>query len=264
MSGQFQNVIVMGKSGAGKQPRVDLLTRTFGLKQLSTGDMFRRYLGLFNELGYEGDLSEFYNSSADKFISDEEIKTKLGIADRPAANDIVLGLKAKYYVNQGLFVPDPITNALLEAAFRAMNFRGAVLDGFPRTVSQARFLVELLEREGVQLDAVLLVENEDELIINRTMGRRICQTCGELFHMEFRPPPNAGDCDSPNPDCDIVRRSDDTLEGLKARLNEFHTKTEPAIDFLKEAGIPFYTVPGNLPTYAPEAVEASVRKVMGF
>ena len=259
-----QNIIVMGKSGSGKQPRADVLIRRFGLKQLSTGDIFRHYLGLFNDLEYEGDLKAFYNDEKDDFFSDDKIKNQLGLAGNPNGDAAVLGLKAKYYVNQGLFVPDRITNALFESAFRAMEFKGAVLDGFPRTVAQAEFLVDLVKKNGVKLDAVVLVENEDELIIKRTLGRRICRTCGELYHMEFRPPPEHGECNSPNPACDIVQRSDDNVDSLKKRLSEFREKALPAIEYLKEAGIPFYAVPGNLPTYAPEAVEASVSEIMGF
>lgn len=259
---QVDNIIVMGKSGAGKQPRVDVLTRRFGLKQLSTGDIFRTYLGLFNELGDESDLNLFYDLASDDFIPDEAIKNKLNITHWKDADGIVLGLKAKYYVNQGLFVPDRITNALFESAFQALEFRGAVLDGFPRTVDQARFLVELVKREGTRIDAILLVDNEDDLIIARTVGRRICRTCGELYHVEHRPPPMPGNCDFESANCKIIQRSDDTVQSLKARLNEFRTKTQPAIEYLREQNIPIYTAPGNLPTYAPEAVQASVFEVM--
>lgn len=263
MNTVFQNVIVMGKSGAGKQPRIDVLTRHFNLKQLSTGDIFRKYLGLFNELGDEGDLNRFYDSKRGDFIPDAAIKAALNIVNRDDADGIVLGLKAKYYVNQGLFVPDRITNALFESAFQALEFRGVALDGYPRTVNQAEFLIELIERENVAIDAIMLVENEDELIIARTLGRRICKTCGELFHLDYRPPPEERD-NTCQEKCNIIQRSDDNVDSLKARLNEFATKTQPAMDFLLEKGISLYRLPGNLPTYAPEAVEASVFEVMGL
>jgi adenylate kinase len=263
MNTTFQNIIVMGKSGAGKQPRIDVLTRNFNLQQLSTGDIFRKYLGLFNELGDEGDLNRFYDSAATDFIPDEEIKKELNISNWDDAEGIVLGLKAKYFVNQGLFVPDHITNALLESAFQALEYHGVVLDGFPRTVDQAEFLIKLAERENIKLDAIVLVENEDDLIIARTLGRRICKTCGELFHMDYRPPPEALD-NTCQEKCNIIKRSDDTVNSLKSRLNEFATKTQPAIEYLLEKGIPIYRAPGNLPTYAPEAVEASVFEIMGL
>ncbi len=263
MARHYDNIIVMGKSGAGKQPRIEVLTEAFGLKQLSTGDIFRTYLGRFNDLNYEGSLEPFYDSNTGSFIDDAEIKKTLGISDRSDADDIVLGLKAKYYVDQGLFVPDETTDALFESAFKALGYRGAVLDGFPRTMEQARFLRHLCEKHGVRLDAVLLVDNDDDAIIERTTGRRICKTCGEVFHVDFKPPPkNEDECDARPPDCNIVQRSDDTTESLKARLNEFQTKTRPAIDYLTELGIPLYTVPGNLPEFSPETVKASVFNAM--
>jgi adenylate kinase family enzyme len=80
MPGQFENIIVMGKSGAGKQPRIDVLTEAFGLKQLSTGDIFRKYLGLFNELGDESALERFYDCATDDFIPEGDIKQVLNIA----------------------------------------------------------------------------------------------------------------------------------------------------------------------------------------
>lgn len=262
MATPFSNIIVMGKSGAGKQPRIDVLIETFGLKQLSTGNIFRTYLGLFNDLGYDGDLERFYDTSSEDFIDDTAIKTALGIADRNNADAIILGLKARYYVNKGLFVPDKITNALFEAAFGSMGYRGAVLDGYPRTLAQARFLKELTDQHSTGLDAVLLVENDDENIIQRTVGRRICKTCGAVYHIEFKPPPESGCGGDKNKRCEIIQRSDDTVESLKTRLKEFHTKTRPAIDYLIEQHIPLYRVSGNLPNFSPEAVKANVLAAM--
>lgn len=262
MKRRFENIIVMGKSGAGKQPRINVLVRKFGLNQLSTGNIFRNYLGLFHDLGYQGDLALFFNPDADDFIPDEQIAGQLGIARRPDANDVVLGLKAEYYINQGLFVPDRITNALFESAFKAMGCKGAALDGYPRTMDQARFLVAIAKRNNAKLDAILLVENDDDAIIQRTLGRRICRKCGEVYHLEFRPPPASKTC-AQGGMCEIVQRDDDTLESLKVRLREFHEKAQPAIDYLVDEGIPLYKVSGNLPNYSPEAVEASVMEAMG-
>lgn len=262
MEQHFENIIVMGKSGAGKQPRIDILTENFGLKQLSTGDIFRSYLGLFNKLGFEGDLSRFYDPENKCFIPDDDIKKALGVSMKDNADDIVLGMKARYFVNRGLFVPDNITNALFESAFRAMGYRGAVLDGFPRTLAQARFLKTLADEHGAALDAILLVENDDELIIQRTIGRRICKNCGKVYHIEYNPPPEGGCGGDPDKACDVIQRSDDTEESLIARLAEFRTKALPAIDYLIEQGIPLCRVPGNLPVFSRAAVQASVFSAM--
>ncbi len=263
MANAFENIIVMGKSGAGKQPRIDVLTQSFGLKQLSTGNMFRTYLGLFNELGFGGALNAFYDPEKERFISDAEITEALDLSGKDHADDVVLGMKAKYFINRGLFVPDCITNALFESAFRAMGYRGTVLDGFPRTLEQAKFLKNLADEHQVRLDAILLVENDDDAIVARTAGRRICRSCGEVFHLEHRPPPEERMYTCKD-ECDIVQRSDDTIDSLKARLKEFHTKAQPALDYLSETGIPLYKVSGNLPVFSPEAIKASVFEAMGI
>lgn len=252
----------MGKSGAGKQPRINVLVEEFGLKQLSTGDIFRTYLRCFNALGYDGDLNQFYNESAGQFLEETEIMERLGVNNQNNAGDIVLGLKAKYFVDQGKFVPDSITNSLFESAFRDMGYGHAVLDGYPRTIEQAGFLWELAKKKGVLLDAILLVDNDDELIKARCVGRRICPTCGEVYHLEYKPPRNNKYCTVESCSGETIQRSDDALEKIQSRLKEFNAKAKPAMEFLKVRGIPVYTVSGNLPEFTPEAVKASVFESM--
>ncbi|HHH83879.1 MAG TPA: hypothetical protein ENL29_00230 [Thermoplasmatales archaeon] len=245
------NVIVTGKSGAGKQPRIDVLVEEFGLEQLSTGNIFRSYLGKFNEYGYEGDLKEFWDESKERFIPDDEIAEKLGTSD----NDIMLGMKAKYFVDKGLFVPDYITNELFESYFAKKNYRNQVLDGYPRTLQQAEFLLKLIERENSKIDFVLLVENSDEMIIERTVNRRICPKCGKVYHLVYNPPDN-GRCRECG--AEVVQRSDDTEEKIRSRLEEFRKKTVPALKYLEEHGIPVIKVPGHLEEFTPENVRKSV------
>ncbi|MCD6146893.1 MAG: nucleoside monophosphate kinase [Thermoplasmata archaeon] len=245
------NVIVTGKSGAGKQPRIDVLVEEFGLEQLSTGNIFRSYLGKFNEYGYEGDLKEFWDESKERFIPDDEIAEKLGTSD----NDIMLGMKAKYFVDKGLFVPDYITNELFESYFAKKNYRNQVLDGYPRTLQQAEFLLKLIERENSKIDFVLLVENSDEMIIERTVNRRICPKCGKVYHLVYNPPDN-GRCRECG--AEVVQRSDDTEEKIRSRLEEFRKKTVPALEYLEKHGIPVVKVPGHLEEFTPENVRKSV------
>ena len=245
------NVIVTGKSGAGKQPRIDVLVEEFGLEQLSTGNIFRSYLGKFNKYGYEGDLKEFWDESKERFIPDDEIAEKLGTSD----NDIMLGMKAKYFVDKGLFVPDYITNELFESYFAKKNYRNQVLDGYPRTLQQAEFLLKLIERENSKIDFVLLVENSDEMIIERTVNRRICPKCGKVYHLVYNPPDN-GRCRECG--AEVVQRSDDTEEKIRSRLEEFRKKTVPALEYLEEHGIPVVKVPGHLEEFTPENVRKSV------
>ncbi len=245
------NVIVTGKSGAGKQPRIDVLVEEFGLEQLSTGNIFRSYLGKFNDYEYEGDLKEFWDESKERFIPDDEIAEKLGTSD----NDIMLGMKAKYFVDKGLFVPDYITNELFESYFAKKNYRNQVLDGYPRTLQQAEFLLKLIERENSKIDFVLLVENSDEMIIERTVNRRICPKCGKVYHLVYNPPDN-GRCRECG--AEVVQRSDDTEEKIRSRLEEFRKKTVPALEYLEKHGIPVVKVPGHLEEFTPENVRKSV------
>jgi adenylate kinase family enzyme len=150
----------MGKSGAGKQPRIDVLAKEFGLKQLSTGDMFRTYLKKFNVIDYEGDVRQFYDKSTGQFAPDEEILKKLGpVAEWEDPQGVLLGLKAKYFVESGKFAPDSITNAMFEAEFIRAGCNGLIMDGFPRTVVQAELLLDLVIHYGTNIDAIVLVDN---------------------------------------------------------------------------------------------------------
>lgn len=245
---KITNIVVSGKSGAGKQPRIDVLVDEFNLEQLSTGDIFRNYLGKFNNYNYDGDLEEFWDE--DKFISDKKIAEKLGTNDE----DIILGMKAKYFVDKGLFVPDYITNALFEAFFAKKNYRNQILDGYPRTPEQSKFLLELIEKNNSKIDFVLVVDNTDERIISRTVKRRICPKCKKVYHLEYKPPKD-GKCVCGT---EVIQRSDDTEEKIKSRLNEFRQKALPALNYLKDKGIPIVTVPGHLEEFTQENVRKSV------
>ncbi len=245
------NIIVTGKSGAGKQPRIDVLKEEFNLEQLSTGDIFRKYLEAFNNHKYQKSLSEFWDKEKNTFIPDEKTAIKLSNDNK----DIILGLKAKYFVDQGLFVPDSITNALFEAAFSNKKYKKQILDGYPRTLAQAVFLLDLIKRQKSKIDFIVLVDNTDDRIIKRTVQRRICPKCGKVYHLTFKPPKD-GQCEI----CDVavIQRSDDTTEKIKSRLKEFQEKALPAITYLKDHGIPVITVPGHLETFTQENVRKSV------
>ena len=241
----FSNLLVMGKSGAGKQPRIDVLIQEFGLKQLSTGDLFRKYLGKFAEIQWEGDIRQFYDESTDTFLADDKILEKLGpVAEWEDSKGVLLGLKAKYFVEAGKFAPDSLTNEIFEAEFVRHGCKGLVLDGFPRTVAQAELLLDLVVHYGTNIDAVVLVENEDDLIVQRTIGRRICPSCKKVFHLEHKPPREGKFC----VECgtEVIHRVDDHEDKIRTRLEEYYNKAEPALKFLKSEGIPVALVPGNL------------------
>lgn len=249
---EFTNIVVSGKSGAGKQPRIDVLVEEYGLEQLSTGDIFRNYLGKFNKYRYDGDLEIFWNDDKKQFISDDLIAEKLGTNDQ----DILLGLKAKYFVEKGLFVPDYITNALFEAFFAKKNYRNQVLDGYPRTPEQSKFLLDLMQKHDSKIDFVLVVDNTDERIISRTIKRRICPKCGKVYHLEYKPPVDGKFCSKCG--TEVIQRSDDTEEKIRSRLREFQEKALPALNYLKDQGMPVVTVPGHLEKFTSENVRKSV------
>ena len=253
----FENILVMGKSGAGKQPRIDVFTSDFGLAQLSTGNIFRSFMKIFNDSGYKGDINKFYNNAKNEFIDDKKIKETIGSSiDDSDFDDFLLGLKAHYYVSNGKYVPDSLTNMLFESYFSRSGYKGMVLDGYPRTVSQAEYLLKLTSEKETKIDAIVLVENEDDAIIKRTLGRRICPSCGAVFHLEFKPPIDGKFCSKCG--TEVILRSDDTEEKLRTRLQEFRDKTMPTIQFLVEKGIPLVKAEGNLPVFTEEAVKLSV------
>ena len=253
----FSNLLVMGKSGAGKQPRIDVLVKEFGLTQLSTGNLFRKYLGKFNAIDFEGDILSFYDQTTDSFCSDEEILHELGpVAEWDDPKGVLLGLKAKFFVESGKFAPDSLTNKIFEAEFVAHGCEGLVLDGFPRTIAQAELLMDLVIHYGTNIDAILVVDNEDDLIVERTVGRRICPDCKKVYHVEHKPPRDGKYCHH----CGsrVIHRVDDHEDKIRMRLEEFYSKAEPALKFLKSQGIPVAQVPGNLEVFSEAAVRESV------
>ncbi len=249
---ELTNVIVTGKSGAGKQPRIDVLLDEYDMEQLSTGDIFRAYLKKFDEYDYDGDLSKFWNDKKERFIENKKISDELGTENK----DIILGLKAKYFVDRGLFVPDRITNALFESYFGKKRYENQVLDGYPRTIDQSKFLLDLIEEKNTEIDFILWVKNTDEKIIERTTKRRICPECGKVYHLKYDPPKEGKYCKEC--DTEVIQRSDDTEEKIRSRLNEFKDKTLSALEYLEENGLKIAEVPGHLEEFTPENVRKSV------
>lgn len=257
-----QNLVVAGKSGAGKQPRIDVLVQAYGLRQLSTGNIFREYLGSWGKVRDRVKTDGLWREGT--FAADAEIDAAVAAACAEQGVTVEaarLGFKAAQYVDRGRFVPDDITNALLAAAFRAASGKGLVLDGYPRTPEQSDYLLALARECGTRIDLVLVVDNDDEAIVQRTIGRRICSSkaCGKVFHLEHKKPTPDGKCTVCG--APVIQRSDDTEEKIRTRLGEFQAKALPAIRRLTAAGIPSVAVPGNLPVFTDEAVRESVLSV---
>lgn len=146
-------------------------------------------------------------------------------------NGTALGMEAKTYMEGGKLVPDELViNILKERLAKDDCKAGFILDGFPRTVPQA----EALDRMGIVIDRVIDLEVPDEAITRRMSGRRVCESCGASYHLEFKPSKAEGVCDK----CGgrTVQRKDDHPDTVKERLEVYHAQTEPLKDYYQQTG----------------------------
>ena len=170
-------------------------------------------------------------------------------------NGTPVGLKAKSYVESGALVPDDvIIDIVAERLAEPDCANGYILDGVPRTIPQA----EALEADGVEVDYALSIEISDETIIERMSGRRTCHDCGASYHVVSAPPKVEGVCD--NCGGELTVRADDAPETVRARLEVYHTVTEPLKAYYAERG-KLRSV-DNQPTI--EATTVAIEKVLGL
>lgn len=185
------NMIFLGAPGAGKGTQAEVVCKELGIPAISTGNMLR-----------------------------EAVK-----------NGTPAGLAAKEKMEAGELVPDEIVIGILKDRIAQDDAKnGFILDGFPRTVSQA----EALEKMGVNIDKVIEISVPDEKITARMSGRRVCEQCGNSYHIEYKPTKVEGVCDA----CGgkVVQRADDKPETVIARLATYHEKTAPLKDFYAARG----------------------------
>ena len=147
-------------------------------------------------------------------------------------NQTELGKKAEEYISQGKLVPDEVTVGMVKTKLDKLE--NVLLDGFPRTIDQAKALEEYLKEKGKEITAVIDLEVPDQDIIKRTSSRVICSNkeCGASYNTVFMPPKVEGICDR----CGsaLTKRKDDNPETIKERLDVYHKNTEPLINFYKE------------------------------
>ena len=137
-----------------------------------------------------------------------------------------MGLKAKEFINNGQLVPDDVVIGIIKERLAEDDCKnGFILDGFPRTIPQA----EALDEMGIEIDKVIDIEVPDEKIVTRMSGRRVCPTCGNSYHIEYKKPQKENTCDSCGEQ--LVLRADDHPDTVKERLNVYHEQTEPLKDF---------------------------------
>jgi adenylate kinase len=189
-------VVLLGPPGAGKGTQAKLLREKYHACQISTGDILRK-----------------------------------AVADQSP-----LGKEAVGFINRGALVPDNLIVKLVAERLKESDCeKGFILDGFPRTIQQAKSLAEILAELGLTLSAVLSVQVPNHVIVERLAGRRTCRDCGTLYHRNFDPPEREGICDH----CggDLVQRDDDREETIRARLDVYDTQTAPLVDFYRDQGI---------------------------
>ena len=184
-------MILVGPPGAGKGTQAAALVDKFTIPHISTGDMLRAAVAEGTDLGKQADG----------------------------------------FMKSGALVPDEVViGMVVERIGKGDREKGFMLDGFPRTQPQAAALDDAMGKAGVSLDTVVLIEVADELIVDRITGRRMDPDTGDIYHMEFKPPPAeiAGR---------VIQRKDDTAEACKARLSKYHSETAPIIPFYAGKGI---------------------------
>lgn len=189
------NLVLMGLPGAGKGTQAEKIVEKYGIPHISTGDMFRAAM-------------------------------KEGTS---------LGLKAKSYMDKGELVPDDVTIGIVrERLGKADCEKGFLLDGFPRTVAQAEALEEILNELKRPIDAVLSIDVDQDQLMARLTGRRICKDCGSTYHVVYNPPKQEGVCDK----CggELYQRADDNEETVSNRLEVNLKQAKPLLDFYEEKG----------------------------
>lgn len=187
------NLILLGAPGSGKGTQAKFLVERYSIPQISTGDILR-----------------------------EEVKT--GTA---------LGLKAKEYMDKGLLVPDDVVEGMVEERIKKGDCKGGfILDGFPRTVAQADALEGTLRRMKRALSKVILVQVDEDELVRRLTGRRVCEKCGAGYHLIFDPPKQDGVCDT----CQgrLYQRDDDKEATIRNRLKVYTNKTAPLIEYYQK------------------------------
>ncbi len=147
-------------------------------------------------------------------------------------NQTEMGLVAKKYIEAGELVPDDVVIGIIKERLGEDDCQnGFILDGFPRTIPQA----EALDNMGFLIDTVLSLEVADSEIVNRMSGRRVCLSCGQSYHVQYKKPQKDGVCDVCG--AELVIRNDDKPETVLNRLNVYHEQTEPLKNYYQEKGI---------------------------
>lgn len=184
------NIVLMGLPGAGKGTQADKIIEKYDIPHISTGDMFRAAM----------------------------------------KNGTELGLEAKSYIDKGALVPDEVTIGIVRERLAEPDCnQGFLLDGFPRTIEQAEALDQILADLGRKVEHVINIKVEEDELVKRLTGRRICKVCGSSYHLVFNPPKVEGVCDKDGGE--LYQRADDNLETVSNRLEVNIKQSQPLLDF---------------------------------
>jgi adenylate kinase len=191
-------IVLLGGPGSGKGTQAKMLVEKLGIPQISTGDIFRAAL-------------------------------KEGTP---------MGLKAKTYMDKGDLVPDDVVIGVVEERLSKPDLeKGYMLDGFPRTLAQAKALDKILEAQGKSISHAVLVDVPDEELVKRLSGRRTCRNsaCGAMFHVIFNAPKNEGICDICG--SELYQRDDDNEKTIRERLGVYNNQTAPLVQYFAGKGL---------------------------
>jgi len=197
-------LILIGPPGSGKGTQAKLLAQRLDLTHIATGDILREAI----------------------------------------ARDLPVGQEAQPFIKAGQLVPDVLVNKLIaERLLRPDHPHRFVLDGYPRTVAQARALDAVLAQQKLDLSAAIFLEVPDEELVSRISGRWICPKCQAPYHLVNQPPRQPGFCDS-DPDTALVQRADDREQTVRSRLRAYRAWTAELVPIYRERG-QLRSVPGQ-------------------
>jgi adenylate kinase len=197
------NIILIGPPGVGKGTEAKRLASLFRIPHISTGDMFR---AMFDE---ETELAKI----------------------------------AKAHINRGELVPDDLTNKMVKERLLEKDAQqGFLFDGYPRNIVQAKALDEFLNSRGEHMDAILYIDADVDLLSARIAGRRVCKSCGNVYHVQYKKPNVEGICDACHGE--LYQRKDDMEDTVRRRLHIYHDVTAPIIDYYKNLQA-FHAIDGN-------------------